>query len=67
MVKSASDQTVSLGTSAGGEELGGPAFIPGNSYGLLGDNNLRTIVPTTIYLSGLAGTNTIEVWTLVKP
>lgn len=65
-VYSTSDQTVSLGTSAGGEELGGPAFIPGSQYGLLGSNNLRTTVATTIHLSGLVGSNTIEVWTLVK-
>lgn len=65
-VFSASAQEVSLGTSAGGDQLGGPAYIPGGQYGLLGDNNLRTTVATTIHLSGLVGSNTIEVWTLVK-
>lgn len=65
-VFSASDQTVSLGTTSGGEELGGPVDIPGGEYGLLGSNNLRTTTPTTIHLSGLVGSNTIEVWTLVK-
>lgn len=65
-VFSSSTQEVSLGTTAGGTELGGPAYIPGSQYGLLGSNNLRTTAATTIYLSGLVGSNTIEVWTLVK-
>ena len=63
-VKSDSPQTVSLGTSALGEQLGGPIPLAALQYALLGDNLLRAETDTTIYLSGMAGTNSIEIWLL---
>jgi len=63
-VRSDAAQTVLVGTSAGGDQLGGPASLADNEPGLFGSNLLRPTTPTNIYFSGLAGNNTIEIWLL---
>lgn len=63
-VKSSSAQTVSVGTSAGGVELGGPVPLGALQWGMFGSSLLRTEGSTPIYFSGLAGTNTLEIWLL---
>lgn len=55
------DQTVSIGLTASGDELGGPQDIEaGNGYTFA--QTLRTDGTTNIYFTGLAGNNTIEIW-----
>lgn len=60
-VKSNADQTVSIGLTSGGEELGGPQDIPANE-GYTFAQSVRAYADTTIHFSGLAGSNTIEIW-----
>lgn len=60
--ESASAQTVSLGTTPGGNELGGPAEGVAGQQVILGDNMLRTSVATTLHFSGLVGVNTIRIY-----
>lgn len=63
-IKSTSAQTVSIGYSAGASELGGPIdMIPNTKY-QFGDNWLYPDVPVNIHISGLQGTNTIEICVL---
>lgn len=63
VVRSNAAQTVQLGTSPGGAELGGPVDLSANTP-LTMETVLRPFVNTNIYLSGLSGTNTIEIWQL---
>lgn len=63
-VRSDAGQTVQIGTSAGGDQLGGPATLSANEPALFGSNILRPTTNTNIYFSGLAGNNTIEIWLL---
>lgn len=63
-VRSDQAQTVSLGTTPGGDELGGTLDALANEQILFQCNNFRPLANTNIYLSGLAGTNTIEIWLL---
>ena len=58
------DQDVSLGTSGGGNELGGPITITAGQTWVGSGNMLPTFTPTTISFSGLEGTNTIRLWLL---
>jgi len=57
-------QEVSIGLTAGGVELGGPvplmASAPDNKATF--ETVFRTAASTNIYISGLVGTNTIEIW-----
>jgi len=55
------DQTVSIGLTAAGDELGGPQDLLANE-GHTFAQTLRTESTTTIYISGLAGNNSIEIW-----
>lgn len=57
-------QVVSLGTTASGAELGGPVPLDADQAGILGSGLLRPTSNTNVYLSGLAGTNSIEIWLL---
>lgn len=63
-VRSDEAQTVSLGTTVSGAELGGPLPLDADQYGIMGAGLLRPASNTNIYLSGLAGTNSIEIWLL---
>ena len=63
-IRSDDAQTVLVGTSAGGDHLGGPATLTANEPALFGSNMLRPTTATNIYFSGLAGNNTIEIWLL---
>lgn len=63
-VRSDAGQTVQIGTSSGGDELGGPATLASNEPALFGSHLLRPTTNTNIYFSGLAGNNTIEIWLL---
>lgn len=63
-LKSDAAQTVSLGLSAGQEDLGGTLGADANGQIIFQLNNLRPVVDTPIYLSGLAGNNQIEIWLL---
>jgi len=56
-------QTVSIGTTNGGDELGS-SYLDAYQPGLFGSNMLRPTVPTNIYFTGLQGDNTIEIWLL---
>lgn len=63
-VKSDEAQTVALGLSAGEEDLGGTNSADADQPIIFQCNNLRPGASTNIYLSGLAGTNEIEIWLL---
>lgn len=63
-VKGTDNQTVWAGTSAGGFELGGPIDVLAGEWQTFGAAMRRFNSSTPIYLSGLTGTNTIEVWLL---
>lgn len=63
-VTSNDDQTASLGTTALGSELGGPVDMLSGQTWVGQGNMLPTANPTTIYFSGLQGTNTIKLWLL---
>lgn len=57
-------QTVALGTTAGGEQLGGPVTL-GIAETWVGTGiNLPSENLINIYFSGLTGTNTIKIWLL---
>jgi hypothetical protein len=60
-VKGTEIQTVSIGTTSGGDELGGPQDLAANE-GHTFAQTLRTESSTSIFLSGLAGTNQVEIW-----
>jgi hypothetical protein len=63
-IKSTSDQTVSIGYSAGNSELAGPVdMVAGVKY-QFGDNWILADSNINIYISGLAGTNTIQICVL---
>lgn len=59
---SASPQVVSLGTSAGASDLGGPIEADAGMDIILGDNMLYTNAATTLHFSGLVGVNTIRIY-----
>ncbi len=61
-VRSDEAQTVTLGTSPGAEDLGGTLEGDPNDQLIFQCNNFRPLTSTNIYLDGLAGTNTIEIW-----
>lgn len=62
-IRSTQAQTPRIGTTNGGEELG-TNYLGANDPGLFGSNMLRPTTDTNIYFTGLAGTNTIEIWLL---
>ena len=63
-IKSTSDQTVSIGYSAGNSELAGPVdMVAGVKY-QFGDNWILADSNINIYISGLAGTNAIQICVL---
>ncbi len=62
-MKSNEAQTVSIGTSAGGDQVGGPAAAGANTALNFAGLNLYAETDMTIYFSGLAGTNVVKVWT----
>ena len=61
-VRSDEAQTVRLGTSPGAEDLGGTLSGDANDQLIFQCNNFRPLVATNIYLTGLEGLNTIEIW-----
>lgn len=63
-VKSDADQTVSLGTTVSGAEMGGPVDLLADQVWVGQGNMLPTFSSTTIYFSGLDGTNNINLWLL---
>lgn len=60
-VKSNSGQTVSVGLTPGGDELGGPQDLLANE-GHTFAQSFRSTEVTTLHFSGMAGSNAIEVW-----
>lgn len=62
-IRSNQAQTVRIGTTNGGEQLG-MNYLGANEPGLFGSNMLRPTAPTNIYFTGLQGDNTIEIWLL---
>lgn len=60
-VKGDTYQEVSIGLTAGGEQLGGPTPIEADES-VTFDVTRRIHTPTTIHFSGLDGTNEIEIW-----
>ncbi len=62
--KSSAGQTVLIGTTPGDYNLGGPAETTANTWALLGDNIWHADTATPIYISGLAGTNTLKFYIL---
>ncbi len=58
------EQTVSLGLSALGDELGGPIPLEPNQIWVGDGNMLQTFTSTNIYFSGMQGENTIRIWLL---
>lgn len=57
-------QEVSIGLTSGGQELGGPIPLESSSPGNRAtfETMYRTPASTDIHFSGLAGTNSIEIW-----
>lgn len=62
--KSSAGQTVQIGTTAGDWNLSGPLEMTANTWALLGDNLWHADTATPIYISGLAGTNTLKFYIL---
>lgn len=58
-------QTVSVGLTAGGSELGGPVDLAASQPWAANGNMLPTFNATNIYFSGMTGLNTIRLWLLV--
>ena len=56
-------QTVVLGSTPGGEELGGPVDLTALQT-WVGTGNVLPSTGYTIYFSGLTGNNTIKLWLL---
>lgn len=63
-IRSDAAQSPQIGTTSGGDELGGPVSLGSNEPGLFGSHLLRPTTPTNIYFSGMTGNNTIEIWLL---
>ena len=60
-VRSTADQSVSIGLTAGGDELGGPQDLAADEAFNFAQA-LRTTAATDIFLSGLDGSNSVEFW-----
>lgn len=60
-VKGDTDQTVSVGLTSGGEELGGPQELLADEAFTFAQT-MRTGASTTIFVSGLTGANNLEIW-----
>lgn len=63
-LRSSSAQTVSVGYTSGGEELGGPVSLSPLQAFVGQGNMIPTFDDTNIYFSGLVGNNTIKLWVL---
>lgn len=63
-VKSTAAQTIMIGKTSGGAEIAGPVAMASLTAELFGAASLRAESGTPIYFTGLAGTNTLEIWTL---
>lgn len=63
VVRSTDAQTVTVGTSPGGMEFGGPVDMPA-TVGYTFNATFRPFSTTNVYFAGLQGTNTIEIWYL---
>lgn len=61
-VRGSSDQSVSLGLTPGGNELGGPVDLAALQVWTAAGNQIPSFFDTNIYFSGLTGTNTIKLW-----
>ncbi len=62
--KSTAGQNILVGTSPGDYNLSGPVETTANTWALLGDNLWHADTATPIYISGLAGTNTLKFYIL---
>lgn len=62
--KSTAGQTVVIGTTAGDYNLSGPVEMTANTWALMGDNIWHADIATSIYISGLQGTNTLKFYIL---
>lgn len=63
-LKSTAAQTPSIGLGPGTNEIMDAVPLASGQYGLAGNNSLYAATPTTIYFSGLTGTNTLKIWLL---
>lgn len=63
-IKSTAGQTVNIGTTAGDYDLTGPVEITAGQWAILGDNIWHADTATPIYISGLAGTNTLKFYVI---
>lgn len=64
-VRSTDAQTLSIGTSPGGDDLSGmPVPLTDLQAYVLNGGILDTFSPQTLYFSGLEGSNTIRIWLL---
>lgn len=61
-VRGSADQSVSLGLTVGGNELGGPIDLTALQVWPGAGNQIPSFFNTNIYFSGLTGTNTIKIW-----
>jgi hypothetical protein len=60
-VRSDAAQEVSIGLTDGGDELGGPQSLAANE-GYTFAQTLRANASTSIFITGMAGNNSIEIW-----
>lgn len=65
-VKSDAAQTVKVGTSAGADDIGGETYAPADTSIIFSGLNLYSATDTVLYFSGLEGTNTVKVWSILK-
>ncbi len=63
-IRSTDAQTASVGLTAMGEELGGPNEMDALQVWTVEGNSVPTFTSSTIYFSGLEGTNSIKLWLL---
>lgn len=65
-LKSDEAQEVSIGTTNGGDQIGGPSAGPGGTPIIFSALNHYAENDTTLFITGLAGTNVLKVWTIFK-
>lgn len=63
-LKSDEAQIALVGTTAGGDQVGGPAAGSAGEPIIFSGLNLFAETDTTLYFSGLAGTNVVKIWTI---
>lgn len=58
------DQSVSVGTGAGGNQIAGPIDVPGGTPWIGQQLGRSSLGAYTIHFSGLTGTNSLKIWLL---